>query len=113
MADRLRSRREARSVRSRLRRSFGLLVILLVATGLLALAAVVTVDRSMERLRERDMPALAAQVEHLLDRGPMWGYLIDGHGLYAWGHDMHDARRHLDAFEFLLACELDLRRLNA
>jgi methylthioribulose-1-phosphate dehydratase len=61
----------------------------------------------------QDMPALAAQVEHLLDRGPMWGYLIDGHGLYAWGRDMDEARRHLDAFEFLLACELDLRRLNA
>lgn len=61
----------------------------------------------------QDMPSLAAQVEHLLDRGPMWGYLIDGHGLYAWGRDMDEARRHLDAFEFLLACELDLRRLNA
>lgn len=61
----------------------------------------------------QDMPALAAQVEHLLDRGPLWGYLIDGHGLYAWGRDMAEARRHLDAFEFLLACELDLRRLNA
>ena len=58
------------------------------------------------------MPTLAAQVETLLDAGPMWGYLIDGHGLYAWGRDMADARRHLDAFEFLLGCELDLRRLS-
>ena len=59
------------------------------------------------------MPALAAQVEGLLDAGPLWGYLIDGHGLYAWGRDMAEARRHLDAFEFLFACELDLRRLHA
>ena len=58
------------------------------------------------------MPTLAAQVETLLDAGPMWGYLIDGHGLYAWGRDMADARRHLEAFEFLLGCELDLRRLS-
>ena len=57
------------------------------------------------------MPTLAAQVDALLDRGPMWGYLIDGHGLYAWGRDMAEARRHLEAFEFLLGCELDLRRL--
>lgn len=61
----------------------------------------------------QDMPALAARVEQLLDRGPLWGYLIDGHGLYAWGRDMADARRHLDAFEFLLSCELDLRRLSS
>jgi methylthioribulose-1-phosphate dehydratase len=61
----------------------------------------------------QDMPALAAQVERLLDAGPLWGYLINGHGLYAWGRDMAEARRHLDAFEFLFACELDLRRLHA
>ena len=60
----------------------------------------------------QDMPALAAQVEALLDAGPLWGYLIDGHGLYAWGRDLAEARRHLEAFEFLLACELDLRRLR-
>ena len=59
----------------------------------------------------QDMPTLAAQVEALLDAGPMWGYLIDGHGLYAWGRDMAEARRHLDAFDFLLGCELELRRL--
>ena len=61
----------------------------------------------------QDMPGLAAQVEAELDRGPLWGYLIEGHGLYAWGRDMAEARRHLDAFEFLLGCELDLRRLHA
>jgi len=59
------------------------------------------------------MPTLAAQVDALLDRGPMWGYLIDGHGLYAWGRDMAEARRHLEAFDFLLGCELDLYRLGA
>ena len=60
----------------------------------------------------QDMPTLAAQVDALLDAGPMWGYLIDGHGLYAWGRTMAEARRHLDAFEFLLGCELDLMRLR-
>lgn len=61
----------------------------------------------------QDIPALASKVDALLDAGPLWGYLIEGHGLYAWGVDMAEARRHLDAFEFLLACELDLRRLGA
>jgi len=59
----------------------------------------------------QDMHTLAAQVDCLLDR-PMWGYLIDGHGLYAWGRDMAEARRHLEAFEFLLGCELELRKLQ-
>lgn len=58
------------------------------------------------------MPTLAAQVDVLLDAGPLWGYLIEGHGLYAWGADMAEARRHLDAFEFLLACELEIRKLR-
>ena len=60
----------------------------------------------------QDMPYLATQVETLLDTQCLWGYLIDGHGLYAWGRDMPEARRHLDAFEFLFACEMDLRRLR-
>ncbi len=58
------------------------------------------------------MPELAMQVEAMLHRQPLWGYLIDGHGLYAWGRDMAEARRHLEAFEFLLGCELDLRSLR-
>ena len=61
----------------------------------------------------QDMVGLAALADAWLDRQPMWGYLIDGHGLYAWGRDMAEARRHLEAFEFLLGCELDLRRLRA
>jgi methylthioribulose-1-phosphate dehydratase len=60
----------------------------------------------------QDMPTLAAQVDALLGEGPMWGYLIDGHGLYAWGRDMAEARRHLEAFEFLFDCELQLRALG-
>lgn len=65
----------------------------------------------------QDMTVLAAQVDALLDaelaaNRPLWGYLIDGHGLYAWGRDMAEARRHLEAFEFLLHCELELRKLR-
>ena len=60
----------------------------------------------------QDMPTLAAQVDTLLDAQCLWGYLIDGHGLYTWGRDMAEARRHLEAFEFLLGCELELRKLH-
>jgi methylthioribulose-1-phosphate dehydratase len=60
----------------------------------------------------QDMTSLAAQVNAQLDKGPMWGYLIDGHGLYAWGRSMNEARRHLEAFETLLTCELEMRKLQ-
>ncbi len=61
----------------------------------------------------QDIPALCATIEPWLAHPqPLHGYLIDGHGLYAWGRDLAEARRHLDAFEFLLSCELDLRSLR-
>jgi methylthioribulose-1-phosphate dehydratase len=60
----------------------------------------------------QDIPALAAKIERLTYAGPLWGYLIDGHGLYAWGRDMPEARRHLEAFEFLFDCEMQLRRMQ-
>jgi methylthioribulose-1-phosphate dehydratase len=61
----------------------------------------------------QDMNVLVAQVDAWLDAGkPLHGYLIDGHGIYTWGVDMAETKRHIEAFEFLLNCELDLRRLS-
>ena len=64
----------------------------------------------------QDLHDLAAQVDARWDSElpskPMWGYLIEAHGLYAWGGDIASARRHLEALEFLLGCELELRRLT-
>ncbi|QAU23436.1 methylthioribulose 1-phosphate dehydratase [Dyella sp. M7H15-1] len=60
------------------------------------------------------MPELVARVDAWInDDKPLHAYLINGHGIYTWGHDMAEARRHLEALEFLLGCELDLRRLSA
>ena len=60
------------------------------------------------------MPELVAQVDAWLDAGkPLHAYLIDGHGIYTWGRDMAETMRHLEALEFLLACELDLKQLRA
>lgn len=59
------------------------------------------------------MPELVAKVDAWIKSGKaLHGYLIEGHGLYVWGRDMAEAERHVEAFEFLLACELDLRRLQ-
>jgi len=60
----------------------------------------------------QDMPDLAEAVERLLDGGRRWGYLIAGHGLYAWGRDGAEAMRHIEALEFMIECELDLQRLR-
>ena len=62
---------------------------------------------------DQDTVALAAMVEARLGgaaRVP--GYLLAGHGLYAWGATMADARRHLEGLEFLLACTLEERKLH-
>lgn len=41
---------------------------------------------------------------------PAPGYLIEGHGLYAWGGSPQEAWRHLEAIETLLGYELELDR---
>jgi len=61
----------------------------------------------------QDMDELARAVEGRLARGDrLYGYLIEGHGIYAWGENLADALRHLEAFDFLLGCEMELRRFN-
>lgn len=37
------------------------------------------------------------------------GFLIRGHGLYAWGKDAQDALRHVEGFEFLFECHWNER----
>jgi methylthioribulose-1-phosphate dehydratase len=54
----------------------------------------------------QDMRSLCANILPLFERNDFWGYLIEGHGIYTWGRDIDEARRHLDAFEFLLNIEL-------
>lgn len=54
----------------------------------------------------QDIPALAEQVrKRLRDTHPLThGYLIRKHGLYTWGADLAEARRHIEILEFLLEC---------
>jgi methylthioribulose-1-phosphate dehydratase len=53
----------------------------------------------------QDIPALARQAEKYLnedDHGrKAHGFLIKRHGLYTWGRDLDEARRHVEIFEFL------------
>lgn len=62
---------------------------------------------------DQDTAALAGEVETRLGRdAAVPGFLLAGHGLYAWGATAADARRHVEGLEFLLACHLEERRLR-
>ncbi len=62
---------------------------------------------------DQDTGRLAGRIEGALPaQAPVPGYLLAGHGLYAWGATMADAQRHLEGLEFLLQCSLEERRLR-
>ncbi|MBY0336963.1 MAG: methylthioribulose 1-phosphate dehydratase [Acetobacteraceae bacterium] len=63
---------------------------------------------------DQDIPRLQARVEQIWDADPAAppGYLIRGHGIYVWAEDMPGALMRLEALEFMLACELEARRLR-
>ncbi|MHB8481397.1 MAG: methylthioribulose 1-phosphate dehydratase [Nitrospiria bacterium] len=46
------------------------------------------------------LSALASAVAESIDQS-VPGILIEGHGLYAWGKTLHEAKRNVEAFEFL------------
>ena len=51
----------------------------------------------------QDWAAAAPSIGDLLRRNPQChGFLIRRHGLYTWGRDLAEARRHLEVLEFLL-----------
>ena len=60
---------------------------------------------------DQNMERLATYIEPLLERDPPIGYVIAGHGVYAWGTSVEHAYWRLEALEFLLQCELERRKL--
>ena len=59
---------------------------------------------------DQDMAKLARRIDVRLPAAmPCFGFLLRGHGLYAWGRDIATAARHVEAFEYLFECELALR----
>ncbi len=81
-----------------------------------ALDGIATHDTALDLpvfANDQDTAALARLVEaRLAEDRRLKGYLIAGHGLYAWGRDVAAARRHVEAFDFLLTCELERGRLS-
>jgi methylthioribulose-1-phosphate dehydratase len=61
---------------------------------------------------DQDIPALARRVETVLEERPaIHGFLLRGHGLYTWGDDLAQARRHVEILEFLLETTGRMRTL--
>lgn len=51
----------------------------------------------------QDMPALAETIAAALDKHKAaHGFLLQRHGLYSWGDNLAQARRHIEILEFLL-----------
>ena len=52
---------------------------------------------------DQDMARLAGVIDRTLTQHPdAHGFLLRGHGLYTWGEDLGQAKRHLEILEFLL-----------
>lgn len=74
-----------------------------------------THDTSIELPIFANCQDMTAFCEGLRDRQPElnnFGFLIAKHGLYAWGQDLAEAKRHLEVWTFLLECELEMLKLN-
>lgn len=62
----------------------------------------------------QDYGALSAEVERVLGRRrDAHALLLHRHGLYAWGEDLAEARRHVEILEFLFEFEGRLRAAGA
>lgn len=62
----------------------------------------------------QDIPKLAEKVDKRLhdeSLPPIHGFLIRNHGLYTWGENVAEARRHIEIYEFLF--EVLGRKLSA
>jgi methylthioribulose-1-phosphate dehydratase len=58
---------------------------------------------------DQNIPRLAAKVDQYIDdHGAIYGYIIEGHGLYTWGNSIQETLRHLEALDYLFDCEIRL-----
>jgi methylthioribulose-1-phosphate dehydratase len=57
------------------------------------------------------VPQQAAELQRRVDQLES-GLLIRGHGLYVWGDSLEQTRRQLEAWEFLISCELEQMKVS-
>jgi len=60
----------------------------------------------------QDMSELSERVTQLLRENPkLHGFLLGKHGLYTWGANLREAKRHVEIFEFLMEVVVRARSL--
>ena len=60
----------------------------------------------------QDMKSLSDTLKSELRKYPdCHAFLLRGHGLYTWGRDQAEAKRHLEVFEFLFELNVQLRKV--
>ena len=69
--------------------------------------------QDMRELSERIRSRFAGLDFRAAGRPPLHGFLIARHGLYTWGRDLAEARRHIEIYEFLFECVARARILAA
>lgn len=60
---------------------------------------------------DQDIGRLATAIASTIATKPV-GYVLRGHGVYAWGPDVERCFWRLEALEFLISCECERRRLR-
>jgi len=61
----------------------------------------------------QEMNSLGEELRKILrDESNPHGVLLKGHGLYTWGRDIFEARRHLEVLEFLFEVSVRARSLE-
>jgi ribulose-5-phosphate 4-epimerase/fuculose-1-phosphate aldolase len=75
------------------------------------LAVYVRAHRDSPEVQRQLFAARTLALQHSIDAALLAtpgapGYLVGGHGLTTWAHDVPGVKRHVEALEFLLACSL-------
>jgi len=61
----------------------------------------------------QDIQALSIEMSaYLSQHSDCQGLLIESHGFYTWGRSVSEAKRHLEVFQFLLDCELEILKFK-
>ncbi len=55
----------------------------------------------------QNISVLCEQVDDYLEQHELLApaFILAGHGIYSWGRDMAEVKRHSEAMEFLMECE--------
>jgi methylthioribulose-1-phosphate dehydratase len=62
----------------------------------------------------QDMNVLRERLETVwnFSKGLDYAFILRGHGLYAWGKSISEAKKHVEGLEFLFSCQLELKRMG-